>query len=381
MKLFNLLFGVLLFFSHSLLFSTTINGRFTVINITSSELSVLLQINTDTGADDLGGATIAFSFDTTAVAIGDNPVNNVDYFFHNFYNGNYSPATITKPIRNQIWVNIDLPFTNNNNGTIVTASPGWTDVVTIHFDIVDPNGAAHLTWQTASPFWGIYDANNSTLWQTGEFTDLFGPLPVELVSFTASVDHNNVILKWKTATETNNSGFEILRANVYPKSWSSIPSGEIRNLQFEMIGFVQGQGTSTEENSYSFTDKDLEPGSYSYKLVQLDFDGTKTESEILNLEVSLLPEAYTLSQNYPNPFNPSTKIKFTIPSVGAQYIVPVQLKVFDILGNEVATLVDEEKEPGIYEVEFRSEHLSSGIYIYKVESNAFVAVKKMVLLR
>ena len=178
--------------------------------MTSSELSILLQINTNTGTDDLGGATIAFSFDTTAVAIEDNPIKNVDYFFHNFCDGNYSPATITKPIRNQLWVNIDLPFINNNNGTIVTASPGWTDVVTIHFDIVDPNGAAHLDWQTTSPFWGIYDANNSTLWQTGEFTDLFGPLPVELVSFSASVLPNQtILLEWKTASSLNCIGFEI----------------------------------------------------------------------------------------------------------------------------------------------------------------------------
>ena len=127
---------------------TTVDGRFTIVNLNSSEVSVLLQINTDTGTDDLGGATIVFNFDTAAISFTGNPIKNVDYFFHNFCDGNYSAATVTRPMNDKIWVNIDLPFIQNNNGTIVTASPGWTDVVTINFDIVDPNGTASLSWLT-----------------------------------------------------------------------------------------------------------------------------------------------------------------------------------------------------------------------------------------
>lgn len=376
MKLFFLHLSVVLFFSHTALLSTTINGRFMVVSMTASELSIILQINTNTGTDDLGGATIAFSFDTTAVAIGDNPVNNVDYFFHNFYNGNYSPATITKPIRNQIWVNIDLPFNNNNNGTVVTVSPGWTDVVTIHFDIVDPSGTASLSWLTSSPFWGIYDADNSTLWQTGAFENLNGPLPVELVSFNATVLSNqNILLEWKTASELNHYGFEIERKYA---TLNPLPGGEEKG--WVTIGFVESYGNPGSLVEYSYTDiTPLSSPVVKYRLKSIDNDGTFQYSDIV--EVNTLPTSYELSQNYPNPFNPSTKIKFTIPPVGAQYIVPVQLKVYDILGNEVAILVNEEKEPGVYEVEFNSNNIASGIYIYQLNASEFVETRKMILIR
>jgi hypothetical protein len=363
MKLFYLLLSILISFTHSSLHSTTINGRFSVVNMTSSELSILLQINTNTGTDDLGGATVAFSFDTTAIVIGDNPVKNVDYFFHNFCDGNYSPATITKPIRNQIWVNIDLPFTNNNNGTIVTAGPGWTDVVTIHFDIVDPNGAAHLDWQTTSPFWGIYDANNSTLWQIGEFTDLFGPLPVELVSFSASLLPNNtILLEWKTASSLNCIGFEIQKSYTTSDIW-------------ENIGFVESYGDPSSLIEYNYTD--ISSHSYPvarYRLKSIDNDGSFNYSNII--EINTAPTNFALSQNYPNPFNPTTVINYQLPVTSF-----VNLKVFDLLGNEITTLVSETKEAGKHSVEFQSSNLASGIYIYVLGVADFVDTKKMVLIR
>jgi len=278
MKLFNFLVVILFFCYASSVLPTTVNGRFTVLNATGSDFTVLMQINTNTGTDDLGGATIVFGFDTTVISITENPVKNVDYIFHNFCGGTYSSATVTRPMKNKIWVNIDLPFTNNNNGTPVAFSPEWTDVVTIHFDIVDPNSTASLSWLTTSPFWGIYDADNSTLWETGEFEDI--PTSVE--------------------------------------------------------------------------------------------------------PISDLPKSYELAQNYPNPFNPSTKIKFTLPTViasGTKQSQKVTLKVYDILGNEVSTLVDEEKEPGDYEVEFSADNLASGIYIYRLQTLEFTSTKKMVLLR
>src|SRR4030065_274602 len=137
MKLSDALVGIILCFFATSVSSTTINGRFTVLNISSSKFTVLLQINTNTGADDLGGTTIVFSFDTTAISFTSNPVKDIDYVFHNFSSGNYSSATVTRPMNNKIWVNIDLPYINSNNGTVVAASPEWADVVTIHFNIVD----------------------------------------------------------------------------------------------------------------------------------------------------------------------------------------------------------------------------------------------------
>jgi len=282
MKLFNALVGVIIFFFACSVSPTNVNGRFTVIEVDSLKIAVILQINTNTGSDDLGGTTIVFSFDTTAISFTNTPVKDIDYIFHNFSDGSYSLATVTKPMNNKIWINIDLPFINNNNGTFVAGSAEWTDVVTIYFDRVDSNATAKLSWLTTSPFWGMYDADNSTLWETGVFED-------------------------------------------FPTS--------------------------------------VEPGSTS-------------------------PTNFKLSQNYPNPFNPTTKIQFTIPFItlyGTEGTVSVTLKVYDILGNEVATLVDDEKEPGDYEVEFSTNSggisLASGIYIYRIESADFVDTKKLVLLK
>ncbi len=156
------------------IYPTTVNGRFVDQGITGSKYNILLQINTNTGTDDIGGATIIFGFDTNAVNFSNTPIKNVDYIFHNFDGGHYSPATITKPMKNKIWVNFDLPFTNSNNGTVVAGSPGWTDVVTIKFDLVNPNIPPGLTWYLTSFFWGVYDANNFNLWETGVFEGNFG---------------------------------------------------------------------------------------------------------------------------------------------------------------------------------------------------------------
>jgi hypothetical protein len=399
MKLFNYFLALVLFCFTSLTFPATVNGRFSVVNMNSSEVSVLLQINTDTGTDDLGGATIVFNMDTSSISFPGNPIKNVDYVFHNFCDGNYSPATVTRPIMNKIWVNIDLPFINNNNGTVVASSPGWTDVVTIHFDIVDPNGTASLSWLTTSLFWGIYDADNSTLWQTGVFENLNGPLPVELVSFTGTLLPNqNILLEWKTASELNHYGFEIERKYA---PLNPLPGGEEKG--WVTIGFVENQGDPNSLTEYSFID--ITPQSFpvvKYRLKSIDNDGTFQYSDIV--EVNTLPMSYELSQNYPNPFNPSTKIKYSIPPSGNPLLGGargglVTLKVFDILGNEVATLVDEEKEPGIYEVEFGGashssspsgnvrnlpaggQGLASGIYIYRLQTSEFTDTKKMILLR
>jgi hypothetical protein len=380
MMWFKFLIGTMLLFFAPFILPATVNGRFTVLQNSNNEFIVQLQMNTNFGTDDLGGATIVFKFDTASISFTNNPINNIDYTYHNFNGGNYSPATVTRPMANQIWVNIDLPFINNNNGTVVDANPSWTDVVTIHFDVVDPYGMASLTWLTASPFWGIYDADNSTLWQTGQFENLFGPLPVEMISFTGTLlPNDNVLLEWKTASSLNNAGFEVLKS--YPNT-----------VEWEVIGYVDNYGDPNSLVEYSFTDYSVHRFPViRYRLKSIDNDGSYQYSEVI--EVNMFPSSYELSQNYPNPFNPSTKIKFTIPSTGSEHSVPVQLKVYDILGNEVATLVDEQKEPGVYEVEMSTStegiNLASGIYIYRIKAGdpstssgqSFVNTKKMILLR
>jgi hypothetical protein len=179
MKQFYTLVGIILFFYTFYVFPTSINGRLTVTATENSKLTVLLQINTNTGTDDIGGATIVFGFDTSAISFPNNPVKNVDYIFHNFDGGQYSAATVTRPSKNRIWINIDLPLINSNNGTPVAGSPGWSDVVTLNFNVVNQNITPSLYWYLTSMFWGIYDADNMTLWETGVFEGNFG-LVVEI---------------------------------------------------------------------------------------------------------------------------------------------------------------------------------------------------------
>jgi hypothetical protein len=201
-------------------------------------------------------------------------------------------------------------------------------------------------------------------------------VPVELLSFTSSVSGNNVTLNWITSTETNNMGFEIERmVNV---------KGQKSN-GWEAIGFVNGYGTTTETKSYKFKDNGLNVGKYQFRLKQIDFDGTFEYSNSIEAEITI-PNEIVLEQNYPNPFNPTTTISYTIPDVISTPIhrgrnLDVTLKIYDVLGNEVAVLVDENKPAGNYEVIFNSDNLSSGVYFYKLSFRNLEVVKKMILMR
>jgi hypothetical protein len=191
------------------------------------------------------------------------------------------------------------------------------------------------------------------------------PLPVELTTFTANVNKSNIVdLNWETATEVNNYGFNIERK---PES------GE-----WEKVGFVEGHGNSNSTKLYSFSDKNIETiGKVYYRLKQLDIDGTFEYSKTIEVEVAA-PNNFELSQNYPNPFNPTTVIKYQVPNIKSQTIT---LKVYDAIGKEVATLVNEVQKPGIYKVSFDASNLSSGIYYYQLKTKNFFEVKKMLLIK
>ncbi|HEY6626895.1 MAG TPA: T9SS type A sorting domain-containing protein, partial [Ignavibacteriaceae bacterium] len=139
--------------------------------------------------------------------------------------------------------------------------------------------------------------------------------------------------------------------------------------------YVAGFGTTTEPKSYSFIDSKLETGSYTYRLKQIDFDGSYEYSYEIIVEIEI-PLEYALEQNYPNPFNPSTKISYTIPENGF-----VKLAVYNLLGEEVATVVNSFQKADKYEVNFNASGLSSGIYVYKIESSNFSASRKLVLMK
>ena len=187
-------------------------------------------------------------------------------------------------------------------------------------------------------------------------------LPVELSSFVSSINGSNVTLNWSTASEINNSGFDIERSSV-SGTWSK-------------VGNVTGNGTSATTHSYTFTDRNLASGNYSYRLKQVDFNGNFEYHNLSNEVIVGIPVKYDLSQNYPNPFNPSTKINYALPTDGQ-----VSIKIFDMAGKEVMSLVNEVKTAGYYSVNFNASNLSSGIYFYSLSAADFTATKKMMLVK
>ena len=186
-------------------------------------------------------------------------------------------------------------------------------------------------------------------------------LPVELSSFTVEANENNIKLSWTTATEVNNAGFDIERS--------------VDGSKWVKEGFIAGSGNSVSPKSYSFIDNNPVGGTkLSYRLKQIDKNGSYTYSN--EVAVDFHPNKFELCQNYPNPFNPTTKIKYHIYKESR-----VEIKVYNILGSEVMTLINENKEPGTYEVELNAGNLSSGTYIYRIIAGDFVDAKKMILLK
>jgi hypothetical protein len=187
-------------------------------------------------------------------------------------------------------------------------------------------------------------------------------IPVELVSFNASVIGSSVKLDWATATETNNSGFEVQRKS--------------ENSAWEKIGFVEGAGTTTERKQYTYTDKlSASSGKYFYRLRQIDFDGTSNFSAVVSADISA-PVEFKLNQNYPNPFNPSTTVSFTIPKASN-----VKLSIYNQIGQQVGELVNRNLEAGSYNYTWNAGNQSSGIYFYELQANEFKSVRKMTLIK
>ncbi|MCK6605257.1 MAG: T9SS type A sorting domain-containing protein [Ignavibacteriaceae bacterium] len=187
-------------------------------------------------------------------------------------------------------------------------------------------------------------------------------LPVELTSFTASSANNQVLLNWQTATEINNYGFEIQR--------------KTEGSDFTVIGFKNGKGTTQEPQNYFFTDdvQNVSSGKVTYRLKQIDLDGRFSFSN--EIEVDIVPSDLMLSQNYPNPFNPSTSITFAVPGEGN-----VNLSVYDVNGNLVSELVNQQLKGGMHSVNFNASALSSGVYFYALKFGGLTVTKSMLLMK
>jgi len=197
-------------------------------------------------------------------------------------------------------------------------------------------------------------------------------LPVELVSFIATVDQKTITLSWYTATEVNNYGFEIERST--PLNPLSRGEAEGRGV-WEKIGFVQGHGNSNSPKTYSFKDTPQEGIKFQYRLKQIDSDGKFEYSDVVEVTIEA-PANFVLKHNFPNPFNPQTKIVYNLPIDGF-----VTLKVFDVLGREVASLVNENKKAGSYEATLDGSRLASGVYICKMSSANYSSAMKMLIMK
>jgi hypothetical protein len=200
-----------------------------------------------------------------------------------------------------------------------------------------------------------------------------GALPIQLASFTAHyiASCGSVLLEWTTVTELNNFGFRIQRRIASSSEFETLPNV-----------FIPGHGTTTELHHYSFTDSTVSPAGWWYRLNQIDLDGTSHYSDPVpveiptNVEGSDMPKQFWLSQNHPNPFNPTTTIEFSIAKR-----THVRIAVYDILGREVSTLIDETKDTGTHRVTWDASDASSGVYFYTIQSREFVATRKMLVLK
>jgi hypothetical protein len=189
------------------------------------------------------------------------------------------------------------------------------------------------------------------------------PIPVEITSFSASVDQAAVILKWSTATEIQNRGWDIERRPASETKWKT-------------VGFTEGKGTTSEPVNYIFRDDESLNGKFQYRLKQLDYNGDFEYSGIVEVEVNNIPQEFSLHQNYPNPFNPETSIKFDLPENSF-----VNLTVYNSIGEVIATLINQEMEKGRHVRSFNAASYPSGIYFYKIEAGNFTSIKKMILIK
>jgi hypothetical protein len=257
----------------------------------------------------------------------------------------------------------EFTFNGTSDQTISSASNPSNELSTFGTLTIDNPGTVTLLTDvgietTFNPGTGTLNQNGKNFYVGGVNT----PFPVELVSFSARFSDTEIILNWLTATEVNNYGFEIQRS--------------VQTYGWEVLGFVEGHGNSNSSKEYNFIDSEVNAaGIYVYKLKQIDNDGSYEFSKTIEVNFGS-PINFELNQNYPNPFNPSTTISFNLPESGK-----VILKIYDMIGKEIETLVEGYKEAGIYTVNFNAEELASGMYLYSLSTNGFTETKKMLFMK
>jgi hypothetical protein len=385
-----LLFSVFILTSVSLFAQTTIETKLVVTTNAGTngglfKVAIQAKGTNLTANNTLGSATIDVYFtaaDIAPVIVGGTIVQGI---YDATIGSNYNPSL--SYVAGGPYVRLSLSGGNinsNGNGTPegLDLTPSYHTLATINFTILNSAVSTNLTIDTGSLTVGLFSTHNNEDFSgtinpqtmSAPVNIASEPLPVELSSFTASSNQNGVNLKWQTETEVNNYGFDVERKVHTSTEFSPIKSG-LSVPAWEKVGFVGGNGNSNSPKEYSFIDKSPSGGSkFQYRLKQIDNDGAFKYSDVVEVEV--VPTQFELSQNYPNPFNPSTKIAYTLPIDSK-----VSIKVYDMLGNEVATLENDEKEAGYYEINFDAKGFASGVYFYNISAGAYNSTKKMVLMK
>ena len=240
----------------------------------------------------------------------------------------------------------------NNDGTL--------DMFGGSFEYLGGYQLNNYAWNTgvpvdnASVFNPVYQYNAQ---HDGVFVDPTIIVPVELASFSSEIVSDKVKLSWSTATEVNNAFFELYRNNI-------------------KLAVIEGSGTTTERKYYTYVDENTVNGLYEYKLYQQDYDGSRKKVGTIEVNLNSEPVKFELSQNYPNPFNPATTISYSLPEGSF-----VSLKVYDVMGNEITTLVNKKQQSGKHQVHFDATNLATGLYLYQLQTDNIILTRKMMLLK
>jgi hypothetical protein len=318
----------------------TVNAKATGGNLTttlSTEFGVIVTLRYSSSY------TVALSVPTSAFGLTlDNSFTSGGYIYNV-----YSCATSTTSSFNDgVEVNLMTITVSGGNGTEM-------------FELVQDAATSAHNGDWYFDYAGVEYENTSDPFYTTS-----AALPIQLASFTATVVRNNdVEVAWKTVSETNNYGFEVYRKRNENGVWKK-------------LGFIEGHGTTLAAQSYTYLDSSLGFGKYYYQIKQIDLDGKSKTFPEMDVVVGVAPDQFVLAQNYPNPFNPTTTIEFALPKE-----THVSLEVYNVIGQRVATLVDEARPTGIYVVPFNASALASGTYFYRLTTKEVTFIKRMMILK
>ncbi len=280
-----------------------------------------------------------------------------------------APAALTAGNSNPTIVDLNwADNSNNEDGFRIERTingSGYSEIASVGTNIISYQDAVSQSGDYKYKIRAYNSGNQSGYSNEACITVSIVPVELSLFTIEISKEESSVILKWETASEKNNHGFEVER--------NMISSAAGNSGDFSTIGFVEGNGTTTEKSFYRYAD-DLSrtgfTGTAQYRLRQVDFDGTFSYSGVVQVSLNILMKDYHLEQNYPNPFNPSTNIRFNIPEESK-----VKVEIINSLGEIVSELVNEVRESGFYNETWNAGNFSSGVYYVRMKAVSLVSEK------